>query len=96
MPFKNTDIWKLCKEMSLVTDDTDLLNFYDNTQLAFDEATRRRIDAISKWWYYAVKWGMSRAAIMDLIDIPLADEQRILIQQARWAEAAKVLYGLEG
>ena len=96
VPFKNTDIWQHCIDAGLIDEDTDAMTFYDSTPLKFDEVTRRRIDAISKWWYYAVKWGMSRAAIMDLIDIPLADEQRILIQQARWAEAARVLYGLEG
>lgn len=93
-PFPKTDIWKKCVKMGLLNEATEAGTFTDDTPLDFPEPIRSRINRLAKWWYFAVKWKMSRAAVMDLIDIPLTPGQKDLIQRTRWEEAARVLYGM--
>lgn len=94
-PFPKTDAWKRCLETGLIDEETECKKFTDDTVLDFPEPTRGRINRLAKWWYLAHKWNLDRSVVLELIDLPLAEEQKELMQQARWKEAARVLYGLK-
>ena len=91
-PFPKTDIWQQCLDRGLITRETECRTFTDDTALDFPQPTREMLNRLAKWWYHAVKWRLDSDTVLDLISIPLAQEQKRLIQEARWKEAARVLY----
>jgi radical SAM superfamily enzyme YgiQ (UPF0313 family) len=93
-PFPKTDAWQRSLDMGLIDEQTECMTFFDNTVLAFPEPTRERINRLAKWWHFAVDHKLSRETVLDLIDIPLTEEQKGLIQEHRWATAARRLYGM--
>jgi anaerobic magnesium-protoporphyrin IX monomethyl ester cyclase len=91
-PFPKTDIWHYCLEKGLIVKGTECMNFYDDTRLKIKDA--EKINALHKWWYFIVKYGIPVDVVKILIELPLTDERKTAIQDLRWKEAARLMYNL--
>lgn len=91
-PFRKTDIWHLCLEKGLISPETECGTFFDRTPLDIPDA--REIENLAKWWHIAVRERWSIDMVRALIKVPLVDEQRKVMQELRWREAAQQLYEL--
>jgi radical SAM superfamily enzyme YgiQ (UPF0313 family) len=91
-PFPKTDLWKECIEKRLITEQTQAVNFYENTQLRIQDA--EKINRLHKWWFFAVKYKIPIELIKILLDVPLSEEHNKRIQDFRWSVAKELLYGM--
>jgi len=89
-PFRRTDLWTISLKRGFITEETECQTFFDNTVLTIPDA--EKINRLAKWWHFCVDHNLSRKAVLELIDIPLTEEQKRLIREHRWQIAAKRLY----
>jgi len=90
-PFPKTDIWKYCVEKGFIGEQDECMNFYDDTILRIKDA--EKINALHKWWHFGIRYNISREFLELLLEIPLTQDQKKLVQDLRWRLAAKELYG---
>lgn len=90
-PFPKTDIWKYCVENNFINENDECMNFYDDTILNIKDA--EKINALHKWWHFGIKYNIPREFLELLLEIPLTNDQKKLIQDLRWRIASKELYG---
>jgi len=91
-PFPKTDLWTYCIEKELINENTECVNFYDDTCLNIPDA--EKINRLHKWWFFAVKHQLSLELILTLLELPLTQEQKSKLQNLRWEIGAKLLYGM--
>lgn len=89
-PFPKTDIHSLCLRKGLIEPDTECQNFYENTPLKL--ACSSEINALHKWWYYAVKYKLPIDLVRILIKQPFSKEVAEAIQAYRWKKSSDELY----
>lgn len=91
-PFPKTDLGKYCVQKGLIDEDTECINFYDDTVLAIPNA--EKINRLHKWWFFLAKHQIPMNLVHILLELPLTREQKWKLQNLRWQIAAKILYGM--
>jgi anaerobic magnesium-protoporphyrin IX monomethyl ester cyclase len=90
-PFPSTDMYKYCQEKGLLENECG--TFYETSPLCIPN--KEEIARLHKWWHMAVKYKIPIPAIRDgLLKIPILPEQAKIMQDIRWQEGAKELYGI--
>jgi radical SAM superfamily enzyme YgiQ (UPF0313 family) len=89
-PFPKTDLWRHCIESRMLDEGRECLNFYDDTILNIRDA--EKINALHKWWHFAVRYQVPRGFLELMLEVPLTQEQKRLIQDIRWGRSAGELY----
>lgn len=91
-PYVGTDLYNYCIDNGLIDASTIPGTFYDGTVLDIPDA--EKINRLQRWWYFAVKHQLPRELVEILLNVPIPDEQNKQINDFRWREAARNLYGL--
>jgi len=90
-PFPKTELWQYCIDNGLIDEKSECGTFYDSSPLKIEN--KMEINNLHKWWHLAVKHKIPIGAVRELIKIPIVPEQAKVMQDIRWKEGAKVLYG---
>ena len=91
-PFGKTDIWYDCVKKGLIDENTQAVNFYENTPLRIKNA--EKINRLHKWWFFIVKHQLPMELVHVLLELPLTEEHKNTMQQFRWNIAKGLLYGM--
>jgi hypothetical protein len=91
-PFPKTELHTYCVEQGLLQDGVECGTFYEGSPLKIKD--KERIERLHKWWHLAAKHKIPIDAVRAILDIPLVSEQAKIMQDIRWKEGAKTLYGI--
>jgi hypothetical protein len=91
-PFPKTDLWKYCLEKNFIDEDTQCMNFYEDSVLRIPDV--EKINRLHKWWYFAIKYKLPIDLIRILLKQPFTEEIKEELQEFRWKIGAKNLYGI--
>lgn len=90
-PYRGTQLWEYCKNKNLINPNSNGGTFYEGSVLNIPNV--EQINSLYKWWPYLVKYNIPMELIKILIDIPLSPAIQKRLQDYRWEDGRKLLYG---
>jgi hypothetical protein len=90
-PYKGTQLWDYCVKNNLISNNSNGGTFYEGTKLKIKDSDK--LNRLYKWWPYLARYNIPIELTEILIDIHLSDDINERLQNYRWEEGKKLLYG---